>query len=307
LRSVPCVETADTGAQGLGGVAADFHADHRATGGGGERVKGERAKKHTGGQRARWHKDPHDSRPVVLGKSGRGDVGFCGYCIAGARGLAPKSVMRNLHPFRPALATASPAEHEVRAQLQLILASDDFAASARNRRFLSHVVEKTLRGEKSSGYEVATQVFGRPETFNATTDPIVRIEAGKLRRDLETYYLKSGRFDRVCIRLLKGVYRAAFAYHEVTAAGEPIPQASVRILHAALLGWSGEQAEAGVVWGELLREYPDLLLDPRLHVALERIHGRDERLRALLLEGLRLAARPVPAAAKRDVAFAGGA
>lgn len=112
--------------------------------------------------------------------------------------------------FRHDLPTVPP--EEVRGALQRVIASADFPASGRNRRFLAYVVEKVLQGsgEAVSGYEVATEVFGREKDFNATTDPIVRIEASKLRRDLETYYLKSGRRENIMISLPLGGYWPEF-------------------------------------------------------------------------------------------------
>jgi len=205
-------------------------------------------------------------------------------------------------------AVGVPTEHDVRAHVKMIEASKDFPASPRNRRFLEFVVDRTLRGEKTTGYDVAVQVFGRPASFNATTDPIVRIEASKLRRDLETYYLKSGKSDRVRIDLPKGIYRAVFSFNNMRVpASEPMPEASLSLLRAALLGWAGEEAGAGAEWSALQRDYPNLLLDPRLHAALETIHGHDERVRDLLVDGLRRAAQPIELAARGDMAFAGGA
>lgn len=186
----------------------------------------------------------------------------------------------------------------MRAQLKRIVSSPDFPASERNRRFLAYVVEESLRGEKTSGYRVATQVFGRPASFNPVTDPIVRIEATKLRRDLETYYLKSGRDDRVQIALPKGVYRAVFSFRDAENAGQnhSAPTATgLSLLRVALLGWSGDHTAAAAAWNSLCSDYPDLLLDPRLHSALEKITGRDETIRALLLDGLRRAAPPANA------------
>ena len=96
--------------------------------------------------------------------------------------------------------------------MQRLVASPDFPASERNRRFLVFAVEKTLTGKHDdvSGYNVATEVFGRAADFNPTTDPIVRIEAAKLRRDLETYYLKSGATEPVKISLPRGGYVPLF-------------------------------------------------------------------------------------------------
>lgn len=101
---------------------------------------------------------------------------------------------------------------EVRSALQRLLASQDFPATPRNRRFLAYVVEKTIAGaaEDVSGYGVATDVFGRPVSFNPALDPIVRIEAGKLRRDLEFYYLKSGAAEAIGISLPRGGYIPTF-------------------------------------------------------------------------------------------------
>lgn len=99
------------------------------------------------------------------------------------------------------------------AELERVLGSSDFVASARNRRFLAHLVERALDGDPArvGAYEIGTRVFGFPESFDSTRNPIVRIEAGKLRRALETYYLKSGRFNPCRISIPKGRYRAEFA------------------------------------------------------------------------------------------------
>jgi len=105
-----------------------------------------------------------------------------------------------------------PAE-DCRAQLALIVASADFDATGRERRFLSHVVEETLagRGDRIKAYSIAVEVFGRGETFDAQTDPIVRIEAGHLRRALERYYLTSGHADPIQITIPKGGYVPVFS------------------------------------------------------------------------------------------------
>ena len=111
-----------------------------------------------------------------------------------------------------ALSDPSISAGDVRAALQRVVANPDFPATERNRRFLVFVVEKMLAGRHDdiTGYKVATEVFGRAADFNPTTDPIVRIEAAKLRRDLETYYLKSGTADPVRISLPRGGYIPLF-------------------------------------------------------------------------------------------------
>ena len=100
----------------------------------------------------------------------------------------------------------------IRAALDRVLASADFDASERNRNFLRHVVEETLAGraERIKAYNIATTVFGRDDRFDPQLDSIVRIEAGRLRRSLERYYLTSGRDDPVRIGVPKGSYVPTF-------------------------------------------------------------------------------------------------
>jgi len=96
---------------------------------------------------------------------------------------------------------------KVRAELRRITSSDDFDASQRNRQFLEYVVEETLAGrsDRIKAYTIATIVFGRDDSFDAQIDPIVRIEASRLRRSLERYYLTTGAEDRLWITIPKGV------------------------------------------------------------------------------------------------------
>ncbi len=190
---------------------------------------------------------------------------------------------------------AVPSADEVIEALQRLVASPDFPASERNTRFLQRVVINSLKGEKTPAAEVATQVFGRTAPFDATADPIVRIEASKLRRDLETYYLKSGRHERIRIAMPKGRYLARFSYNEAATAGMP-SAGHLLILRTALLGWRGEVREARTAWSVVLQEYPDFHFNPRMHAALDAISGQDNRIRELLLEGLRHAAEGMRAA-----------
>jgi adenylate cyclase len=111
---------------------------------------------------------------------------------------------------------------EARAELNRVIASEDFPATMRNRRFLSYVVERALESNgaevrRVTAHEVATRVFGRPDSFNTLLDPIVRIEAGKLRRDLETYYLKAGRHSRMRLAIPRGGYDPVFLRQEPDA------------------------------------------------------------------------------------------
>lgn len=97
---------------------------------------------------------------------------------------------------------------QIGEQMERILISRDFTATKAQRSFFRFVVEKALAGETDEikGYTVATQVFGRDQDFDQATDPIVSIQANKLRRALERYYLTSGSRDPIWIEIPKGAY-----------------------------------------------------------------------------------------------------
>ncbi len=109
---------------------------------------------------------------------------------------------------RVSVGKAAPEREAVIEQLERILASADFDASPRSRAFVRFIVEEALDGrqEDLTQTAIATRVFGRREDFDPTVDPIVRIQAGRLRRSLERYYLMSGVEDPVRIELPRGTY-----------------------------------------------------------------------------------------------------
>ena len=126
-----------------------------------------------------------------------------------------RSLQRNATSILP-----QPTEAEVRAHLDILLRSEALAISERNRRFLTYIVDETLagRGDRIKAYNVALTAFDRTDDFDPQTDPIVRIEASRLRRALEHYYLTAGKTDAVRIAIPKGSYVANFS----TVAPDPI-------------------------------------------------------------------------------------
>lgn len=102
----------------------------------------------------------------------------------------------------------------VRSEIEHICSSPDFQASARRRTFLQFIVEETLSGRAESlkGYTIALAVFGRDESFDSQADPVVRLEARRLRRDLDSYYMDAGQNAPVRIRIPKGSYVPSFEW-----------------------------------------------------------------------------------------------
>lgn len=109
------------------------------------------------------------------------------------------------------LATSELSPEEVNAQLERILSSERVNLPERARRFLSFVVSETLAGRSHylKAYTIADVVFGR-RNFDAQGDPAVRIEAGRIRRELERYYLMAGPSEPVIITIPKGGYVPTF-------------------------------------------------------------------------------------------------
>jgi len=133
-----------------------------------------------------------------------------------------------LHPPE-ARDTASGLLHsDIREELERILGHREFHATDKMRAFLRFVVEETLAGHKHriKGYTIATQVFGRGADFDAGQDPIVSIQAGRLRRALERYYLVAGGRDLVHIDMPKGRYVPRFTAQETAVAADVPPSAT---------------------------------------------------------------------------------
>jgi len=130
-----------------------------------------------------------------------------------------------------------PTDDEVRTYLRLLLGRTEFNASERNKRFLAYVVEETLGGrtDRIKAYNIALAAFDRSEDFDPLIDPIVRIEASRLRRSLEHYYLTAGMSDLVRIDIPKGSYVATFAYRNpASSKPEQIPTSSGFVADAAV-------------------------------------------------------------------------
>jgi tetratricopeptide (TPR) repeat protein len=96
----------------------------------------------------------------------------------------------------------------VRAQVERMTASTVFRNSPQLATFLWFIVEAQLRGkaERLKGYTIGVEVLRRDSNFDPQLDPIVRVEATRLRRALERYYAGPGADDAIMISLPRGGY-----------------------------------------------------------------------------------------------------
>src|SRR6187397_1732735 len=108
-----------------------------------------------------------------------------------------------------------------REQLDRILASTTFRQVDRLKRFLSFVVTETLagRGDQLKEYVIGVQVFDKDSSFDPRADPIVRVQARRLRARLVRYYREEGGGDALVIELPKGGYAPTFKARDGAASG----------------------------------------------------------------------------------------
>ncbi|MDR6755270.1 TolB-like protein [Mycoplana sp. BE70] len=126
----------------------------------------------------------------------------------------------------PADVSTPPTNSEIEDQLARIRSSSAFDAPDRAHKFLTYVVQEALQGraDRIKAYSIAIEVFGRDATFDAQNDPVVRIEAGRVRRALERYYLLAGQKDPILITMPKGGYVPVFTRFTGVEPGTPAPR-----------------------------------------------------------------------------------
>jgi len=118
------------------------------------------------------------------------------------------------------LPTAKLPDKAVRQQLNRILASKTFSQVERLKRFVSFIVGETVggRGGDLKEYVIGVQVFGKEPSFDPRTDPIVRVQARRLRTRLARYYRDEGNSDELIVDLPKGGYAPVFRTRDETPA-----------------------------------------------------------------------------------------
>ena len=94
------------------------------------------------------------------------------------------------------------------------MASPGFADAGRLAPFLRFIVERALAGEPVKEAVIGVEVFTRPPSYDPRVDPIVRVEARRLRSRLDDYYRGPGAADPIVIQLPKGGYVPVFVPRE---------------------------------------------------------------------------------------------
>jgi TolB-like protein len=118
----------------------------------------------------------------------------------------------------------------VRRQLEKILSSTRFRRCERMSRLLRVLVEYTLdHDDGPNAHYIAAQVFDKQD-FDPRIDPIVRVEARRLRKILYDYYQGEGVHDHLVVSLPRGGYRTSFTRRTVDGPVRNLPLKSIAVL-----------------------------------------------------------------------------
>ena len=122
---------------------------------------------------------------------------------------------------RPISLAEQDGDTAARQELDRILASATFRQVDRLKRFLRFVALEALqgRGDQLKEYVIGVQVFDKNASFDPRADPIVRVQARRLRTRLARYYREEGAEDTVVLDLPKGGYAPVFKIREAAAGG----------------------------------------------------------------------------------------
>lgn len=131
--------------------------------------------------------------------------------------------------------TGSNLEHDVEATppqppispakvlraVEEIVNSRLFRTSPQCQKLLRYVVVHTLEGREEELKErvIGSEVFGRPQDYNTSDDPVVRSRAADVRKRLAVYYQDEGAKTTIRITMPSGSYRVLLTSLESFNAG----------------------------------------------------------------------------------------
>jgi hypothetical protein len=105
----------------------------------------------------------------------------------------------------------------VREELHRIITSRHFRTSRRGKEFLQYVVDQKINGNGDLLKErlIGVHVFGRNPDYATGEDPVVRVQAGDVRRRLESYHSDPEVQADILIQIPLGSYAPVFLLKRV--------------------------------------------------------------------------------------------
>jgi hypothetical protein len=107
------------------------------------------------------------------------------------------------------------------SELNAVLQSKEFSRSPALARLLKYLCEKAFQGKthEIKEFSIATEVYGKDQSFGEKRDSLVRVEVSRLRRRLQRYYETEGAAHAIRIVIKAGAYRPEF--ERITDSADP--------------------------------------------------------------------------------------
>jgi hypothetical protein len=101
---------------------------------------------------------------------------------------------------------------QVNEEIERLSSSSALHNSESLCKLLRYLAEQSLEnpGAAIKEYQIATEVFHRSVDFDPQLDSVIRVQAGRLRTKLASYYASEGENDRIIVELPKGNYALHF-------------------------------------------------------------------------------------------------
>ena len=105
-----------------------------------------------------------------------------------------------------------PATEELWALIERVAASEQFSRSVRLRDFLLYVGKQSLKEgcPEIHEQEIGIRVFGRTDSYDRSSDNIVRVNATELRKRIDSYFQLVGVSEPFVFEIPRGGYRLVF-------------------------------------------------------------------------------------------------
>lgn len=121
------------------------------------------------------------------------------------------------HNPAPSTAEEMPSVEARRALIERVAASKEFSRSVRLRDFLLYVGRQSLKEGCAEIHEqeIGAKVFGRPASYDRSSDNIVRVNATELRKRIDSYFVTAGAKETLIFEIPRGSYKPVFRWRTV--------------------------------------------------------------------------------------------
>jgi hypothetical protein len=138
---------------------------------------------------------------------------------------APTSKTQAPSETDPSPAEESPNRASILEELERICVNQHFRGSTRGKQFLTYVVQNAIEGRTEMLKErvIGAELFGKPADYATGEEPVVRVQAGEVRRRLHEYYVSQPAKARVLIELPTGSYTPTFQWIPKNLQNAPSP------------------------------------------------------------------------------------